>query len=230
MFKEYYSYLVYEDGKVFSKKSNKFLKGDITKHGYIQYCLSLDGEKIRIKAHRLVAKLFIEEIEGKNIVNHIDGNKLNNHYSNLEWCDYYHNNKHARDTGLNNVSKSNSERWKNKEFRERTSKKFSEALKGVSIGSKNPKFRYLILKDDKEITRQELKEIIKRSLSNTDVLIKKSAQGEEIELFKENKIEVYDTKKGQQTIERVLCDLTQRSNQVEYIQGEIPCLEVRGIL
>lgn len=203
MYKEFNNYLIYEDGRVFSLKSNKFLKGDIVA-GYIQYTLYINGKGVRYKAHRLVAMMFLEMIEGKNVVNHIDGNKLNNHYTNLEWCDQYHNNKHARDTGLNNVSKSNSDRWKDEEFRKRTSKKMSESTKGLRVGRKNPSFRYAIMLGETEITRQELQQIIKRSMSNIDVLLRKSASGEIVPILEEHNIKVYDTKKSQQTIERVL--------------------------
>ncbi|MCG1009249.1 HNH endonuclease [Salinicoccus sp. ID82-1] len=50
--------------------------------------------------HRLVADAFIPRTRGKDSINHIDGNPRNNHVSNLEWCDYKHNNNHAFDTGL----------------------------------------------------------------------------------------------------------------------------------
>ena len=42
--KRFYMYEVYEDGRVFSFYTNKFLKGEITIHGYLQYTLSIDGE------------------------------------------------------------------------------------------------------------------------------------------------------------------------------------------
>lgn len=50
--------------------------------------------------HRIVAKTFIPNPEGKRCINHIDGNKLNNHVDNLEWVTYSENLKHAIKTGL----------------------------------------------------------------------------------------------------------------------------------
>lgn len=198
MYKKYYDYLVYEDGNIYSLKRNKFLKGEITKHGYLQYTLRINNKAFRIKSHRLVATLFIREpVEGE-IVNHIDANKLNNHYSNLEWCSYYHNNKHARDNGTNNISNSNSKRWNNDEFRSNVSKKISNALiqSGRMRGKTNPNFRYLILKDGIEISREELSIIINRCLSSTDIWIRKCSNGQKVNLFIENNITIVDTKKS----------------------------------
>ena len=78
---KYDKYIVYDDGRVFSTITNKFLKGEITKFGYLSYKLRNE----RITAHRLVAKLFLNKgkLDKKDIVNHIDGNKLNNNVSNL---------------------------------------------------------------------------------------------------------------------------------------------------
>ena len=50
--------------------------------------------------HRIVAEVFIPNVDGKPCINHKDGNPLNNHYSNLEWCTYSENNKHAVMNGL----------------------------------------------------------------------------------------------------------------------------------
>ena len=50
--------------------------------------------------HRLVAQLFIPNINGKPCINHIDGNKKNNHVNNLEWCSHKENTRHAITTGL----------------------------------------------------------------------------------------------------------------------------------
>lgn len=121
-------YIVFENGEVFSLYSNKILKPDIV-GGYEQVSLSINNEVKRFKVHRLVAQLFIPNPEELPQVNHKDGNKRNNNVSNLEWCDAWYNNKHARDNKLNDVSLSNHERWKDNTFRKRTSKAISIGLK-----------------------------------------------------------------------------------------------------
>lgn len=80
------NYLVYEDGRIYSNTSNRFLKPDIV-NGYKQVTLfNKDKEAKREKVHRIVAKLFCNNDNNYNVINHIDGDKTNNHYSNLEWC------------------------------------------------------------------------------------------------------------------------------------------------
>jgi hypothetical protein len=50
--------------------------------------------------HRLVAKEFVPNTDGKEEVNHIDGDKTNNSASNLEWCNMSENQIHAFENGL----------------------------------------------------------------------------------------------------------------------------------
>lgn len=189
---------MYEDGSVYSLYTNKILKPTDTL-GYYQYTLYINGEVQRYKAHKLVALLFLDPPDSpdKNIINHIDGNKHNNHFSNLEWCTYYHNNKHARDMGLNNVSLSNSNRWKNDEFRKRTSANISKGilLKESTKGKNNGRFRYEITDSDgNEISRTELSKILNLSQSHTDLLIRKCANGENIDYFNQLGININDNK------------------------------------
>ena len=204
LYKEFHNYLIYEDGRVFSKYSNRFLKGDDTT-GYLQYRLYINNSSKILKAHRLVAQLFLDNKNDYPVVNHIDGNKLNNHYSNLEWCTYEHNNRHARAMGLNNVSKSNSVRWLDDDFRNRTAARISKSQResGCSRGKNNPKFRYLLLHNNVEISRQQLCEICNKAQSTVDAYIKHYCNGAHIEDFENNNIQVIDTKKGQSTIETV---------------------------
>lgn len=50
--------------------------------------------------HRLVALMFLPNLENKPFVNHIDGNKINNKLENLEWVTCSENNFHSHKAGL----------------------------------------------------------------------------------------------------------------------------------
>ena len=103
------NYIIHRDGRVWSKKTNKFLKPAINHQGYYQ--LLLDGKCKRV--NRLVAQTYIPNPENKPEVNHKDGNKLNNVVSNLEWCTSSENSKHSVENGLQ-VSLKGEERWNHK--------------------------------------------------------------------------------------------------------------------
>lgn len=60
-----------------------------------------DGTRKDFLVHRLVAEVFCDKVEGKDIINHIDGNPSNNDYTNLEWCNHYENLMHAYSHELN---------------------------------------------------------------------------------------------------------------------------------
>lgn len=88
--KEDNDYLIYEDGRLFSKKTGRFLKGKIDNVGYQVYSLSIKNPLTSKKgkmlyAHRLVAEYFIDNPDNLPYVHHKDENKLNNCASNLEW-------------------------------------------------------------------------------------------------------------------------------------------------
>ena len=90
----YPDYEIFEDARIYSYKSNKFLKPSINAGGYL--VLNLRGVEQRLfLLHRLVAACFIPNPENKPFVNHIDGNKQNDHVSNLEWSTAKENTIHA---------------------------------------------------------------------------------------------------------------------------------------
>ena len=94
-------YEIYDDGRVYSHKSNRFLSCSLDNnngHGYLQAQLFVDGKRIMKKVHRLVAEAFIPNPLNLPCVNHKDENVLNNHYTNLEWCDYSYNNSYGTRT------------------------------------------------------------------------------------------------------------------------------------
>ena len=96
------NYSITTEGKLYNEKTKNWLKGQISKNGYLTYNISIEGIKKRLYAHRMVAETYIPLIEGKTEVNHIDGNKLNNSIKNLEWVTSSENKTHAIKTGLRN--------------------------------------------------------------------------------------------------------------------------------
>lgn len=64
-----------------------------TRYEYV--VLSKNNKIKHCYIHRLVAKYFVPNPEGKSYVNHKDGNKHNNRADNLEWATPLENNLHA---------------------------------------------------------------------------------------------------------------------------------------
>lgn len=82
-------------------QAEKILKPRIDKKGYLHYALNKNKRAKEYKAHRLVAEVFIANIEGKPQINHKDMNKQNNCVENLEWCTNSENQKHSYKHNLN---------------------------------------------------------------------------------------------------------------------------------
>lgn len=97
-FEEYYS--ITEEGKIFSKRRQRFLKPSLKKNGYVYIELNVGGNVYYKRVHRLVAETYIPNPNNKPMVNHKDGNKSNNYYTNLEWVSGSENNIHAIENGL----------------------------------------------------------------------------------------------------------------------------------
>lgn len=93
-------YLVSDDGRVFSQKSQKIMKQTST-NGYRRVRLFKDGEQTEYYVHRLVANAFIGVPTGINpdgtpfrtsaTVDHINNIRSDNRVENLRWCDFYFN-------------------------------------------------------------------------------------------------------------------------------------------
>lgn len=82
----YPDYLVDENGNIWSKKTNKFLKPGYTDTGYASVELFNEEGSKRLLIHRIVAVAFIPNPHNYPQVNHKDENKSNNNVNNLEWC------------------------------------------------------------------------------------------------------------------------------------------------
>lgn len=85
-FRDYTKYEVYEDGRIYSYKSKKFLKPQTNNSGYKQVFLSDNNCKRKMY---LLHRVVYEAVTGEPIpecmqINHIDEKKDNNMISNLE--------------------------------------------------------------------------------------------------------------------------------------------------
>lgn len=99
-------YFITTDGKCKNQKTNNWLKGQVSKNGYLTYSIKLSNNVAkRLYAHRMVAETYLPRIENRTEVNHIDGNKLNNNIKNLEWVASSENKRHAINSGLYNKLK-----------------------------------------------------------------------------------------------------------------------------
>lgn len=91
----------------------KILKPRFDKDGYLRVGLNNNKKKIMKRVHRLVAEVFIPNLNNYPQVNHKNGIKSDNRIENLEWCSCLHNVRHALESGLcysrvgenNNMSK-----------------------------------------------------------------------------------------------------------------------------
>lgn len=85
-------------GNVKGSRGNIMI-GNIKRYHRITLTERNKNIKWTVSVHRLVAKMFLGNIEGF-VINHKDGNKLNNHINNLEIVTIKENIRHAYETGL----------------------------------------------------------------------------------------------------------------------------------
>ena len=98
--KDYPNYLIYDDGRVYSKYlKGRFLKPRLNSHGYVQVALYNDNKRKGMLVSRLVALHYIDNPENKLEVDHIDRNRLNNNIENLRWVTHSDNNRNKDITG-----------------------------------------------------------------------------------------------------------------------------------
>lgn len=96
---DFLNYFITEDGRVFSRWSNKFLKFGYRK-GYKYVRLRVErGKYINKSIHILVAITYIPNLLNLPQINHKDLNILNNRVGNLEWCTHKENIEHAMING-----------------------------------------------------------------------------------------------------------------------------------
>lgn len=89
-------YFISSLGRIKNKKNIIMENYKIHHSGYIYTRINYNKYAI----HRLVAMMFIPNLENKPFVNHIDGNKTNNKVDNLNWVTCYENNIHNHNMGF----------------------------------------------------------------------------------------------------------------------------------
>ena len=99
------NYEANEVGDIRKIGSNQLLKQWLDKDGYKIVAL---GDRKIYRAHRLIALTFIENPEGKPVVNHINHIKYDNRVDNLEWVTHSENSIHSYS---NNFRENSTKEW-----------------------------------------------------------------------------------------------------------------------
>ena len=119
----------------------KMLKQGTDKKGYKRVVLCKDGKHKSYSVHRLVAIVFVPNLNDLPIINHKDENPSNNNVNNLEWCTYEYNNTYGT------ARKRASESKKGKHLSEEHRKKLSESHKGKYKGKDSPNAKAILMYD-----------------------------------------------------------------------------------
>lgn len=95
-------YSVSNFGRIWAVRKKCIMKQYTTWNGRLEVGLSNPEFIKRERVHRLVAYVFIENLNNLPQINHIDGNTKNNNVNNLEWVTHSENMLHAYKHGLIN--------------------------------------------------------------------------------------------------------------------------------
>lgn len=88
-------YRVFKDGRVFSCKTGKEISQRPDADGYATFTAGTKLNRTRVRTHRVVAELFVDNPNDYDEVDHLDGNRMNPAASNLEWVTHEENIKRA---------------------------------------------------------------------------------------------------------------------------------------
>lgn len=97
-------YAILYSGRIYSLKTNKFLKPQGNGNGYLKVSLRIEGKTVQQYVHRLVALTYLKYNPSFPEVDHIDGDKHNNHADNLRWVNRSQNSKNFKRTSRKGYS------------------------------------------------------------------------------------------------------------------------------
>lgn len=85
--------------------SKRLVKGQVLKqylkrNGYMQVCISVNGKRVYLLVHRMVATCFLPNPDNLPEVNHKDNDRTNNSVDNLEWCSHEYNDTYREKYGI----------------------------------------------------------------------------------------------------------------------------------
>ena len=92
-------YLIYPDGRVFSKRLNRDIAHTAMINGYLLVSLMVplsNGTQTKHLVHRLIAIHYIPNPENKPLVDHINGINNDNRLENLRWVTKLENNNNRK--------------------------------------------------------------------------------------------------------------------------------------
>ncbi len=141
VYKEYMynsMYLIYNDGRIYSKNVNRFVKPS-NSNGYLAISIvSKEKGKITRRIHRLIALHFVENANPTifNVVDHIDGNKNNNHYLNLRWTSHKGNKINAIKNGVKSGNTKKIKIYDDNKILIGTYDSFAEASRKIAISTR----------------------------------------------------------------------------------------------
>ena len=95
--KNFENYQITDDGRVWSKTANKYLK-PVDAGKYRKVTLYSEGRVAQPTIHYLVASAFVPNPENLPEINHRDENTHNNTAENLEWCSHIYNMRYGTRT------------------------------------------------------------------------------------------------------------------------------------